>query len=108
MKISKIDVRVLRRIAKGVEVGSEPCACGGCRPTATIYQGDPNYVRHDAKLAEGPCCCDRFFVVGLDAEDHARVMAAERRGAEAYRFDKQEVALPWGGIFPVVVGDFRT
>lgn len=32
----KIDVRVLREIPEGVEVGSEPCACGGCRPTATV------------------------------------------------------------------------
>ena len=60
--MAKIEVRVLRGVENGVEVGSEPCACGGCRPTATIYKGGPGYERHDPALAEGPCCCGRFFV----------------------------------------------
>lgn len=41
----------------------------------------------------------------IDAEEYARAMAAERRGLDAYRFERQEVALPWGGAFRVVVGD---
>jgi hypothetical protein len=101
---------MLRDIEEGVEVGSEPCACGGCRPTATIYQGDPRYERHDPALAEGPCCCGRFFVVAADhadAEARAGSMAAAREGADAYRFEEQHVALPWGGSFAVVVGDLR-
>lgn len=103
----KIEVRVLRDNDEGIEVGSEPCACGGCRPTATIYEGDPRYERHDPKLAEGPCCCGRFFVVGHDAAEHAQLMARRLRGVDAYRFEDQELHLPWGGTFPVVVGDLR-
>lgn len=108
--MAKIEVRVLRDIEEGVEVGSESCACGGCRPTATIYERDPGYERHDPALAEGPCCCGRFFVVAPDlagAESHARSMATEREGPEAYRFEHQRVELPWGGGFEVVVGDLK-
>lgn len=106
-----MNVRVLRDIKGGVEVGSEPCACGSCRPTATIYRDDPTYQHHDPKLAEGPCCCGRFFVVAHEASaaaEHARAMAAEctdLSGPEAYRFERHRVALPWGGHFEVVVGD---
>lgn len=108
--MAKIEVRVLRDVEDGVEVGSEPCACGGCRPTATIYEGDPGYERHDPALAEGPCCCGRFFVVAPDlsaAEARAKVMAAGREGLGAYRFERQRVELPWGGAFEIVVGDRR-
>lgn len=108
--MAKLEVRVLRDIEDGVEVGSEPCACGGCRPTATIYKGDPGYERHDPALAQGPCCCGRFFVVASDlvsAETRASAMATEREGLEAYRLEHQRVDLPWGGAFEVVVGDLR-
>lgn len=106
----KIEVRTLRQFEEGIEVGSEPCACGGCRPTATIYEGDPGYERHDPALAEGPCCCGRFFVVAPDlagAEAHARAMASAREGVERYGFEHQRVELPWGGTFEVMVGEPR-
>lgn len=109
--MAKVHVRVLREIEGGIEVGSEPCACGGCRPTATIYQGDPGYERHDPALAEGPCCCGRFFVVAPErdaAMKHAAAMAGAREGMDAYRFEDQQVSLPWSGSFAVVVGDLRT
>lgn len=108
--MNKIEVRVLTATGDGLEVGSEPCACGGCRPTATIYEDDPRYERHDPALAQGPCCCGRFFVVALepeDAESRARAMAAARAGLDAYRFEQQRVPLPWGGSFAVVVGELR-
>lgn len=101
----KIDVRVLRQIADGVEVGSDPCACGGCRPTASVFRDDPGYEHHDPALAEGPCCCDRFFVVGPAAEERAQVMAARRRGAAAYAFGRHHLPLPWGGSTSVVVAE---
>lgn len=72
---------MLREIEGGIEVGSPGCGCGGCRPTATIYEGDPDYQRHDPALAQGPCCCGRFFVVGPDAAtagSRAATMTAER------------------------------
>ena len=103
----KMNVRVLRDLSEGVEVGSKPCACGGCRPTASIFRDDPRYERHDPALAQGPCCCDRFFVVGPEADARARAMAAERHGVDSYVFDRKEVQLPWGGTFPLVVADFR-
>lgn len=103
----KLEPRVLREVPDGVEVGFEPCACGGCRPTATVFRDDPGYQRHDPALAEGPCCCDRFFVVGPEAEDRARAMAEARRGTEAYRFEGQEVPLPWGATVAAIVADFR-
>jgi len=103
----KIDVRVLREIPEGVEVGSEPCACGGCRPTATVFREDARYERHDPSLAQGPCCCGRFFVVGPEAEERARTMAAERRREDAYAFERAELGLPWGTTTPLVVADLR-
>jgi hypothetical protein len=110
--MDSIIVEVLRDIEGGVEVGSEGCACGGCRPTATIYRDDHTYERHDPKLAEGPCCCGRFFVVAHDAstaEKHAREMSVERNAARRrphnYRFDRRQLELPWGGEFEVVVAD---
>jgi len=105
--MAKIDVRVLREIPEGVEVGSEPCACGGCRPTATAYRDDPSYQHHDPELAQGPCCCGRFFVIGPDAEERARRMATEREGPDAYVFERKELPLPWGEPTHVVVADIR-
>ncbi len=101
-------MRVLGEMPEGVEVGSEPCACGGCRPTASVFREDPGYERHDPALAQGPCCCDRFFVVGPQADERARAMAAERRGSEEYTFERHQLPLPWGGITSVVVGDLRS
>lgn len=104
----KLQVRVLGEMPEGVEVGSEPCACGGCRPTASVFRDDPAYQSHDPALAQGPCCCDRFFVVGPEAEERARTLAAERRGFDAYTFERHQLPLPWGGSTSVVVGDFRS
>lgn len=105
--MAKIELRVLRETPDGAEVGSEPCACGGCRPTATVFRDDPAYRHHDPALAEGPCCCDRFFVVGPEAEERARAMAEARRGADAYRYERQALPLPWGVSVAAVVADFR-
>jgi hypothetical protein len=110
--VNSITVRVLRDVEDRVEVGSEGCACGGCRPTATIYREDPTYQRHDPKLAEGPCCCGRFFVVGNDAskaDKHAQEMTgqinATRRRPHHYRFERRQLTVPWGESFAVVVAD---
>jgi hypothetical protein len=110
--VSGINVRVLRDVDGGIEVGSEGCACGSCRPTATIYRDDPTYQNHDPKLAEGPCCCGRFFVVAHEApvaERHAQEMSAERNAARRrphrYRLEREELRLPWGESFEVVVAD---
>lgn len=108
----RIDVRVLRDIEGGVEVGSEGCACGECRPTATIFREDPSYERHDPRLAEGPCCCGRFFVVAQDAstaQKHSEAMVnrinASRRRSRNFAFESHELALPWGDSFKVMVAD---
>jgi hypothetical protein len=110
--MNNITVKILRDIEGGVEVGSEGCVCGDCRPTATIYRHDPAYESHDPKLAEGPCCCGRFFVVAHDsstAAKHAREMGGERNAARRrphqYRFESRQLMLPWGGAFEVVVAD---
>lgn len=34
-------------------------------------------------------------------------MAQERSGAEAYRFERRELPLPWGASVPAIVADFR-
>lgn len=107
-------VRVEDRVEDGVRVGIEPCACGGCHPTATAYEGDPYYENHDPALAEGPCCCGRFFVLA-DTPERARqravAMAARFRAAAsapgAYIFRPQSVGLPWGGEVAAMVADFR-
>lgn len=107
-----IDVQVLRPVDGGVEVGSEGCVCGECRPTATIFPDDPGYERHDPKLAQGPCCCGRFFVVGHDAptaERRATDMSerkASRRRPRTYVFEHRPLQLATGETFEVVVADF--
>lgn len=94
----------------GVQVGYQ-CVCGSCQPTASIFRDDPLYERHDPRLAEGPCCCGRFFVVGHDAEIRAVSMARRRdHAASAPRghvFQALEVDLPWGGAFPAVVANLH-
>jgi YHS domain-containing protein len=88
------------------------CLCGGCPPTATAYRDDPGYQRHDSKLAQGPCCCGRFFVIGADENEalaRAEAMASNRTdGLERihYELSTRRVALPWGGEVAVGVGDF--
>lgn len=108
MNDGEIDVRVLRRLSDGAEVGSEPCACGGCRPAATAYQDDPRYEHHDPQLAQGPCCCGRSLVIGPEAEERASRMAAEREGLAAYVFERKELPLPWGHATPRIVADLRS
>ncbi len=104
-------IEVLWELEDGVQVGYR-CVCGPCQPTASIFRDDPGYERHDPRLAEGPCCCGRFFVVGLDAQAQAEAMATERQrtgeAPQGHTFRSQEVPLPWGGTFPAVVADLRT
>ena len=105
-------VRVEKPVEGGVRVGIEPCACGGCHPTATAYEGDARYQRHDPALAEGPCCCGRFFVLGETAEgaqERAEAMAGRLQAGGAsrrYTFAGQSIQLPWGDEFAAVVADF--
>lgn len=105
--MSAMQVRILEQLPEGVEVGVQPCACGGCRPTATAFREDPMYERHDPELAQGPCCCDRFFVIGPEAERRAQRKAEERRGPEAYAFEHQQIDLPWGATTTAIVANFR-
>lgn len=87
------------------------CACGSCHPTATFYRDDPHYERHEARLAEGPCCCGRFFVVGNEARARAEAMAKEQQregvAPKGYDFRTQQVPLPWGGLLEAVSADLR-
>ena len=107
-----MSIRVEEAVEGGVRLGIEPCACGGCHPTATAYEGDPHYERHDSALAEGPCCCGRFFVLGETAErarERAQAMAARLQADGAsrrYTFEPQSIGLPWGENFAAVVADF--
>jgi len=92
----------------GVQVGYD-CRCGSCQPTASIFQHDPDYERHDRRLADGPCCCGRFFVVGHDAQARAEALSQElQRIGQApagHVFHVHTVILPWGGVCPAVVAD---
>ncbi|MDQ3694697.1 MAG: hypothetical protein M3464_13885 [Chloroflexota bacterium] len=104
-------INVLWEMDDGVQVGYR-CVCGPCQPTASIFRDDPGYQRHDRRLAEGPCCCGRIFVVGQDAQAYAEAMSKERQHAgEAplgHHLQTQDVALPWGSTFPAVVAEPRT
>ncbi|MDP3879017.1 MAG: hypothetical protein Q8Q07_01760 [Dehalococcoidales bacterium] len=91
---------------------SMTCGCGGCHPTATYYRDDPSYDWHDSRLAEGPCCCGRFFVIGHDvstAESRATAMAEkceqEGKSPHGYVFKSLQVPLPWGSFVEVVSAD---
>ncbi len=88
------------------------CACGSCHPTATAYRDDPRYEWHEPRLAEGPCCCGRFFAVGHDeatARARAEAMARRNEGGPpgGYDFRVQWVALPWGATVVAVSADPR-
>jgi len=88
------------------------CGCGGCHPTATVYRDDPRYEWHEARLAEAPCCCGRFFVVAHD-EETARLRAhavagrirAQGMASSGHAFLAHTVTLPWGATVAVVSVD---
>ena len=108
-----MSIRLEEAVEGGVRLGIEPCACGGCHPTATAYEGDPRYERHDPALAEGPCCCGRFFVLGETAEraqERAADMATRLQAAGSaparYTYAPQTTRLPWGEEFAAVIADF--
>ena len=50
--MTSMQIKVEHPIEGGVRLGVEPCSCGGCHPTATAYEGDPQYERHEPALAE--------------------------------------------------------
>jgi hypothetical protein len=108
MATPRIDV--LWNLEDGVQVGYR-CVCGPCQPTSSIFRDDPQYEHHDPRLAEGPCCCGRFFVVGHDAHARAEATSQDRQHAgeepQGHSFQAQEIPLPWGGTFPAVVADLR-
>lgn len=112
--MTSMQIKVEHPIEGGVRLGVEPCACGGCHPTATAYEGDPQYERHDPALAEGPCCCGRFFVLADSPERALRRAEALRARLDAsddagsgldYVFDTQRLRLPWGEEVIAVVAD---
>jgi hypothetical protein len=90
------------------------CGCDGCHPTATVYRDDPRYEWHEERLAEAPCCCGRFFVVGHDeptARTRAEAMAKRVReqgmAPSGHTFWPRTVTLPWGATVAVVSVDLR-
>ncbi|MBI2980606.1 MAG: hypothetical protein HYY41_07310 [Chloroflexi bacterium] len=110
--MEKMDVFFERKTEEALL--SMTCACGSCHPTATFYRDDSPYEWHDPHLAEGPCCCGRFFVIGHDrptAEARAKKMAAEYqkegKAPKGYLFKSMQVALPWGGCAEAVSADLR-
>lgn len=107
-----VDVNIipLWNLDDGIQVGYQ-CACGGCQPTASILRDDPQYERHDPHLADGPCCCGRFFVVGYNAQERAEEMSKERQqtgeAPHGHTFQSHTVTLPWGGQFPAIIAELR-
>jgi hypothetical protein len=93
---------------------SMQCGCGRCHPTATVYRDDPRYEWHEERLAEAPCCCGRFFVVGHDElTAHARAEAMAKRvrdrdmAAAGHTFRPHTVTLPWGVTVAVISVDLE-
>jgi hypothetical protein len=90
------------------------CGCGGCHPTATVYADDLRYEWHEARLAEAPCCCGRFFVVAHDpqtAQTRAETLAKRIQDAGmapgGHIFRPHGVTVPWGGTVAVVSADLK-
>lgn len=102
---------LVEAVTEEARIGTR-CACNGCHPTAMAYRDDATYQRHDPKLAQAPCCCGRFFVIGLDESEalsRAEAMATGRRdGLERlhFEFSTRSLPLPWGGEVAIVVADF--
>ncbi len=102
---------VVERVTEEAQLAMS-CGCGGCHPTATVYRDDPRYEWHEARLAEAPCCCGRFFVVAHD-EDTARARAQamakrlrDRGMAPAgHAFRLHAVTLPWAATVVAVSVD---
>ena len=112
--MASMTVRFEKTLDEGGQVGIQPCGCGHCHPTATVYPDDPRYERHDPRLAQGPCCCGRYFVLGDTADrarERAEAMAAERQdrrvAPNGYEFHTQRVPLPWGADVVAVIADLR-
>ena len=102
----------VEQVTEEAQVGTK-CVCGGCHPTATTYRHDPHYQRHDPRLAQGPCCCGRFFVIGDTfemAQARAEAMAAEQLekglAPNGYNFQSQRVRLPWEVEVVAIIADF--
>lgn len=106
--MTHMTIQPLWDLDDGVQVGFQ-CACGACQPTASVFRDDPRYERHDPALANGPCCCGRFFVVGHDAPAQAEAMSIQFQRAgmapHGHAFRSQAVALPWGSDVPAIVAD---
>ena len=90
------------------------CGCGGCRPTATVYEDDPRYEWHEERLAEAPCCCGRFFLVAHDPQTaQARAETLAKRTQDAgmapggHIFRPHRVTVPWGATVAVVSADLK-
>lgn len=87
------------------------CVCGNCHPTATVYRDDPHYKRHDRRLANGPCCCGRFFAIGDTVEvaqkraDELAARLGKRLAPNGYTFETQQIVLPWGDEIIAIVAD---
>lgn len=103
----------VEQVTEEARVGTK-CICGGCHPTATAYRDDPHYERHDPRLAEGPCCCGRFFALGDTLETaraRAQAMAAEQQqkgmAPNGYDFQSQRIQLRWGAEVVAVIADFH-
>ena len=90
------------------------CGCGSCHPTATIYRDDPGYEHHESRLAQGPCCCGRFFVVDGDAkiarervDDMATQFQQDGLAPKGYEFKFFQVSLPWGDTVEAISANLR-
>jgi len=102
-----VQIGVVETIEEGVWIGAS-CICGmGCRPSASVFADDPEYRQHDPALAEGPCCCGRFFVTGPNVEDTARTMSDRFKevgsAPDGHRLETRRVEVPWGSV-DVVIG----
>ena len=104
---------VVARVTQEAQLSMQ-CGCGGCHPTATVYEDDPRYEWHEERLAEAPCCCGRFFVVAHDQETaQARADAMAKRiqdegmARSSHIFRPHMVTVPWGVTVAVVSADLK-